>query len=138
MQANELHPTAQALVRAVRAEFERVLDDIGPIMDRRPEPQFRDPEVRNVQAAQNALRTCLEAIYERMLPYGFTTPIELAIRLASYALSVLPAEHQNEALETFIRSFPTAHRRRIREGTRLEAGWITEGRERSNFPKGDS
>lgn len=138
MTRDDLNPVQQTLVDAVQAEFDRVLADIGPQLDQRPEPQFAQPDYRNIQAAQNALRTCIEALLVKMIPYGETVPIELAIRLASYALSALPIEAQEPAVVAFAEIFPTAHSRRISQGIRLSTTWQTDGRERANFPNRDS
>jgi hypothetical protein len=131
----DLHPTTEALVAAVQAEFGRVLHDIGPKLDQRPEPQFAEPEYRNIQAAQNALRTCLEGILERLVPYSGNIPLELAIRLASYAISALPIEDQEQAVRTFIALFPQAHAGRIRQGIGISTEWVTDGRVRANVPR---
>lgn len=138
MRKDQLHPTQQTLVNAIQAEFDRVLADIGPRLDAHPDPAARKPENRNIQAAQNALRTCIEATYEKLVPYGETIPVELAIRLASYAISVLPAEAQAAATAAFLETFPTAHVRRLTQGIRIDSEWVTEGRVRPNFPASDS
>ena len=126
-----LHPTQKKLVHAVRAEFMRLKADIR--MDRLPR-EVTDEE-RNLIVAQNMLRTCLEATLEQMLPYSALTPVDLAIRLASYCLSALPIESQEESLAAFLKILPEAHWPRIQGGIRLATTWDTPGLgERDNFP----
>lgn len=129
--------THQALVAALKAHFDEIEREVGPRIARNPAPEFRIPEIANLQVAQNVLRLCLEATLERLLPYTEITPLELAIRLSSYAISAAPAEAQDNLVAAFVAMLPEAHSKRLAAGIRLETGWITEGRERSNFPQAD-
>lgn len=138
MERAEMNPTQRRLVDAVQAEIDRVLDEIGPRLDAHPDPAARLPENRNIQAAQNALRTCLEATLEKLVPWTERTPVEIGLRLASYALSALPIEAQAAATAAFLDAFPAAHASRLKAGIRLETTWHQQGRERSNFPKADA
>lgn len=129
--------TFKALIAAVQDHFDAVEIDLGPAMDTRPELGFADPEQRGIQFAQNTLRPCIEATLDRLVPYTQMTCVELAVRLASYALSAAPAEDQDVIVRGFVDGFPSAHRHRLATGIRLETGWVTQGRERPNFPKAD-
>jgi hypothetical protein len=137
---DELRGTQLALVEAVGAEFDRVLGDIEPQIASKF--GIADPaqarEAALINTAQNVLRTALEATFSKLVPYPERLPLELAVRLASYSISVLPVEVQEQATAAFLAAFPSAHRRRLAEGIRIDSEWMTEGRARPNFPKGDS
>lgn len=128
--------TRQAVIDAVQAHFA----DIKSEVERRlvDVPGFEEAEVRAIQTAQNVLRLCLEATLDKLLPYSEVTCSELAIRLASYAISAAPAEDQPRLVAGVVVSFPEAHARRLEQGVRLTTTWDTQGRERGNFPERDS
>ena len=126
----------KALIRAVSASLDANRQAIEPMLAQRPEPEFRDPEIRFVQAAQNTLRTCLEATLEAAIPYSRLTCVELAVRLASYAISALPLEEQAQAIQAVVGTLPTAHRQRIARGVSIQAEWQTDGVRHPNMPKG--
>lgn len=128
--------TQRALIEAVHAHLAHVAHELAPKLG--ADPQYADPEIANIQIGQNVLRTCLEATLDSLLPYTVRTPTELAIRLASYAISAAPAEDQLALAQQHARCFPNAHERRLMQGVRLSTEWETQGRIRSNFPKGDS
>lgn len=130
-----MHPTVEAAVNAVQALFDHSAEILGPQMDARPEAAFRDPEVRNVQVTQNVMRLCLEAVFQRLHPFTVATPVELAVRLASYAISALPIEEQELALDNVVGTLPEAHAQRIRQGIALETTWVVDGEERANRPR---
>lgn len=131
MSAANLHPSQKRMVKAVRAEFDRLHRDIR--MDSLPREV--SPEERNLIVAQNTLRTCMEACLERMLPYSAATPLDLAVRLASYALSALPAESQVDAVDQLHEVLKIAHPQRLQQGIRLSTTWDMPGQgERDNFP----
>jgi hypothetical protein len=124
------------LATAVREQFQLTLADLTPKFDARPEPQFKLPEYRHLNVAQNVLRTCMEVCLNEMLPYSEITPVELATRLASYALSALPVEAQESAAAHFVSIFESAHRSRIASGIRLSTEWVTPGIGlHENFPE---
>lgn len=105
-------------------------------MARRPEPEFQNPEVRNVQAAQNTLRTCIEAVLKDSAPYSDLTCGELAIRLASYCISAVPLERQDELLSHVIAVLPAAHSKRLAQGIIIQSEWETNGVRHENVPGG--
>jgi hypothetical protein len=136
-----MRPTQAAAVSAVQALIAEALAELGPRMAARPEPEFRDPEIQFVQAAQNTLRTCLEATFEAAIGacgggHSERLHVELAIRLASYAISALPLESQDQALMTVIRTLPAAHSDRLAKGIVIQTEWDTHGVRHPNLPKG--
>lgn len=131
-----MHKTQAVVIRSVKAALKHAIATLNPVMDARPEPEFRDPDIRFVQAAQNTLRTCLEATLQTATPYGDRTCIELAIRLASYAISALPLERQDEALQAVTRSLPEAHSSRLAKGIIIQTEWETHGVRHPNVPGG--
>lgn len=124
------------LVAAVKADLAHNRQKIEPLLAARKEPQFQNPEVRFVQSAQNTLRTCMEATLQEAMPYSDMLCIELAIRLASYAVSALPLERQHEALDRVLRSLPAAHASRLSKGIVIKTDWVTDGVAHSNMPAG--
>lgn len=126
----------QSLIKAVKVSLREGRKVLEPVMAARPEPEFQDPEIRFVQVAQNTLRTCLEATLQAAMPYSETTPIQLAIRLASYAISALPLEQQDAALRTVIDSLPNAHSVRLARGIIIQTEWETHGHRHPNVPGG--
>jgi hypothetical protein len=125
------------LVAAVHAEFERVRKEVEPkLLTVGQAPEFQNEEIRNIQYAQNVLRTCLEAILFKMLPYSERVLIELALRTASYALSAAPMEDQDQLVSALVRVFADAHQRRMALGIRIDSEWqMKDGREVPNFPE---
>lgn len=124
------------LVRAVKAAIAHNAKAMAPALDARPEPQFRHPEYRYVQVAQNTLRTCLEATLQQGMPYSEMTCIELAVRLASYAVSALPLESQDAALKMVIDTLPSAHSQRLAAGIIISTEWEANGLTQPNVPGG--
>lgn len=131
-----MRKTTRDLVRAVQAEIKVNQAAIEPMLAARPEPEFGNAEVRYIQAAQNALRTCIEATLKQAGPYTDLTCIELAIRLASYAVSALPVERQHAALDMVIATLPAAHKARLEKGVVIKTEWMTDGVAHANIPAG--
>lgn len=130
--------TRDALIAAIQAHFETVKAELWPRLDASPDPAFQNEEIRHIQVAQNVLRTCMEATLEKMLPYTHTTSVELAIRLASYALSIVPMEDQDYVMAGFMQTFPLAHEKRMAGGVRITTNWqFADGRSQRNFPDND-
>lgn len=128
----------QPLVYQVQREFDRVAADLQERLDKLVADGnglYANPEVRNVQIAQNTLRTCMEATLQKMMPYTHLTAIELAIRLASYALSTVPMEDQDMVKAQFMESFIPAHDMRMARNVRIDIQWrMEDGRDVPNFP----
>ena len=128
-------PEQAPLVEAVRAEFDRTAAIVFPKLADRPEPEFRNREIANMQVAQNVLRTCMEAVLQKLIPYSHTTCGDLAIRLASYAMSAAPMEDQEMILAMVLDALPAAHRKRMASGIRISTSWqMRTGDEQPNFP----
>ena len=131
-----MHKSTRRMTAAVHAEFDRVRKQIEPQLAASPQPEMAVPEIRNMQAAQNVLRSCMEATLEKLAPFSMLTPVEMAIRLASYALSAAEMERQDEAMAAFMSTFLLAHEKRMHNGIRINTVWRAEdGRERPNFPE---
>ena len=127
------------LIKAVGAYFRSTKRQIEPSLLQATErdPTYGNPEIRNIQVAQNVLRTCMEATLSEMLPYSDVTPMELAIRLASYAISVLPIDRQADALQAVIATLPAAHKKRVAGGIIIKTEWGTSpDAAEPNAPKG--
>ena len=124
------------LVAAVQAHFRGVQQQLEPRLLAKSEPEFQLEEIRNLQYAQNTLRSCMEAALQLMLPYSHVTAIELAIRLASYSLSIVPMEDQDAVVHSFLQTFVLAHEKRMANGVRIHAEWqFDDGRKLPNFPE---
>lgn len=133
------HPAQERLIKAVQREYDRVAGEIMPQLKAAgalgPDPDYNYRMLR-INAAQNALRTCLESALNRMLPYDGELLVELAIRLASYAISAAPMEDQDYHVAQFMGTFADAHLRRIAEGKVIQSEWqMKDGRSQPNFPR---
>lgn len=124
------------LIKAVKADLRATKEALAPSLAAHPAPEMQNPEVRFVQAAQNTLRTCMEATLQEAGPYTDVTCIELAVRLASYAISAIPLERQDEALGAVIASLPAAHSSRLAKGVIIQTEWETHGLRHPNVPGG--
>ena len=131
-------PQRRDLIKAVQALFRSTKRQIEPslIQAAEREPSYGNPEIRNIQVAQNVLRTCMEATLSEMLPYSDVTAIELSIRLASYAISVLPIERQADALQAMIATLPEAHTKRVGAGIIIKTEWGSADASTPNVPEG--
>ena len=122
------------LVKAVKAEYLRLQADLEPRLSAHPHPAMRDPEQRSLQVAQNALRTCIEAVLQSMGPYTPETCASLAIRLASYALSAAAVEDQDFLLAHVLRHLGPEHMRRVDQGISIQTQWeMQDGSVRPNI-----
>lgn len=115
----KLQPQKKRLIAAFKAEFHRCATELKD----HPDYKILSREDRGRITAQNALRVCLEAAFEQMLPFGEVTPIDMAIRLASYCLSVLPVDRQVYGLTDVLKTLPDAHQHRMEAGVRIRSTW---------------
>lgn len=118
---DRLHPSQAALVNAVHGEFDRAQAMLADRLAGMPAGQ------RDIQIAQNVLRTCLEAVLVKVLPYDHTTLAELAIRMASYAVSAAPIDDQETLMAVVVQTLPEAHRRRVAQGVMISTTWQIGG-----------
>lgn len=96
------------------------------------------PDQKSAIAAQNVLRDCMTVIMNECAPFTDALPIDVAVRMASYAISVLPIEQQETALNSVLILLPEAHARRMRQGIHIDTDWVTDGVHHKNVPgKGD-
>lgn len=127
------------LIREVRREFKRCKAELEPQMLGRvdDEPVMANEEMRNIIVAQNVLRPCMEATLEALLPYSHLTSLELAIRLASYALSTAPLEDQDKLVAMFLQVFAESHALRTARGIVIGTEWrVGDGPPVPNMPLG--
>lgn len=85
-------------------------------------------------AAQNVLRDCMTVIFNECTPYSEAFPIDLAVRLASYAISNLPVEKQDVAAHLVGKNLPVVHATRLKQGIFLQSTWETDGVQHKNVP----
>ncbi|MBB4859676.1 hypothetical protein HNO88_003005 [Novosphingobium chloroacetimidivorans] len=124
-------PSRIAMIEATQAEYRRLAELLAPHMVR-----IEDPEMRAVNVAQNVLRDAVTVVMNEMIPYTHTTVLELAFRLASYALSAAPLEDQDEIVAAFVSNFADVHLQRTSQGQVITSEWrMHDGREMPNFPK---
>lgn len=119
-----LAPEQQNLIAAVQAEFARIERDLSPRLASAPAYASRD--AKSVQIAQNVLRLCIEACVKKMIPFEASLPVELAIRIGSYALSMAEQDKMNLALAQFIAAFPAAHISRVESGISISVEWMDD------------
>lgn len=98
--------------------------------------ELPDVELRNINVAQNVMRDVVSAVLDEMMPYSHKTPVEMARRLASYALSSVPLEDQEIVVAELLRTFADFHMNRTASGAIIEAHWrMEDGTDKLNFPK---
>lgn len=93
------------------------------------------PYAKNMIAAQNVLKDCITTIVNECMPIEDDFCGELAVRLASYAISIVPVERQQELSEIVAKSLPAAHLARMKAGVGISAQWVTDGVEHPNMPE---
>lgn len=129
------------LIRETRREFRRVKAELEPrLLAEAQEPgkaHLANEEMRNIIVAQNVLRPSLEAVVECLIPFSHLTALELAIRMASYVLSITPMEDQAKLVALFQQSFPNAHDMRLAQGVVIKTEWANDGEAPiANHPEG--
>jgi hypothetical protein len=96
------------------------------------------PDIDKIIAAQNTLRKCMEVVFEECMPYDEIFCGEMAVRLATYAISAVPIERHGLVLNAVIEGLPAALARRVRDGIAIRTEWETDGVRHANIPrKGD-
>lgn len=95
-------------------------------------PEHKRETAVKAVIAQNVLRVCLEVVYEECTPFEEDLCGELAVRMASYAISIAPIERQETILEAVVSSLPPMHARRLRDGIMLTSSWQTPFGEQPN------
>ncbi len=93
------------------------------------------PKAQELIAAQNVLRDCISVVLNECMPIDDSFCAELAVRLASYAISVIPLQRQDQACRAVSEALHDAHFSRIRAGVSIPATWITDGVEHANVPE---
>ena len=123
-------PGRRRMVESVQTEFRRVSTALAPQLA----PLGKD--LGNLNVAQNVMRDCLTAVLEEMAPYGHQSAIDIARRLASYALSTVPMEDQDEVVSAFLAGFADFHMMRTAQGAVIRSEWMMpDGDSVPNFPK---
>lgn len=123
--------------KAIRRIFRKTAEEAGPqaaqLAASLPERQ-RATAIKAI-VAQNALRVCLEVVYEECMPFDENLCGEIAVRMASYAISMAPIERQEALLEAVMGALPGAHARRLKDRITLLSTWETPHGEQPNAPK---
>lgn len=114
---NPEHPTRLALRAAIKAEYERTKVDITTM---RPADERDDV---NIQVAQNVVRVVLESLLTEMMPTSYSLIVDLAMRSASYAFSVVRLEDQELLVAALINNFAEFHQLRTAHGVVIAAEW---------------
>lgn len=123
------------LIKAVKAEYQRNTQELAPRFAAHPHPRMADPQVQAAVIAQNTLRTCLEATLQAVGPYTPELLADLALRLASYAISAAPIEDHDLLVSHVVRNLADAHMARVDQGVVIRADWeMVDGRQVPNVP----
>lgn len=128
----QLSTEQRAIIIAVQANYARCHDallkhmETNVVADEDGRFLVAGSEEFKVLVAQNALRTCVEAGLEAMIPFLPATAVEFGLRLASYCVSVIPRELHDDAVRQFCEVFPDLHERNMRSGVRLSGGWFDD------------
>lgn len=117
--AKPLTETQIAMIKAVEAEYERVLEDIGPVLAESDTPMG----VKQAVVAQNVIRLCMEVVLKRMLPFDEILVGELAIRLASYAISAAPFDQGSKLIRAVEQNLRETHKQRMSQGIMISTAW---------------
>ncbi|CAN5476746.1 hypothetical protein BH10PSE7_BH10PSE7_15060 [soil metagenome] len=126
--------------RAIRQVFEKVRQDVEPLYQAKVRQLGGEPSphIMKIMIAQNAMRCCMEEIYNEYLPYDDFFCGEMAVRLAAYSVSCVPIERQEALLVAVQEALPATLANKLKEGAVLKTTWITDGVEHPNVPeKGD-
>lgn len=115
-----LPPEQQRFIAEAKAYLEFTTRQMGAKLDR---AGVTEPQQRAENVIQNVMRTMLEVCLNSVPYHTPDLPIGLAFLVASYALSALPADQQEEAVWFFVSSFPNMHGNRMRQGIKLETEW---------------
>lgn len=121
MPPRNLSPLQIQIVEAIQAE----IDASAPIILERTATQHEF--IKQALIAQNVLRLALEATLEKLVPFDDLLLGELAIRLASYVISVAPEPRHAALIKALKEGISPAHRRRMAEGVRIKGWWMIEG-----------
>ncbi|GGB21299.1 hypothetical protein GCM10011380_08580 [Sphingomonas metalli] len=116
---SEPHRTKSRLIDALYAECMRIRRNGEAHISQEPTDR------QKALVAQGVLSTCMQAVTTDAMPFGTAFPIELAVRLASYGISLLPADQQDAGIREVLEQLPEAHRRRMAQGVCIKAEWGT-------------
>lgn len=121
---------------AVRRIFEKVRSGTDPLVVAKAQKMggLTHPKMPEIIAAQNTLRLCMEVVLNECLPYDDFFCGELSVRLAAYAISVVPIERQSALLAAVQKALPETLANKLREGAFIKSTWITDGVEHQNVP----
>ena len=124
-------PEEISVIQGMTARYKA---DINALIERKPGPQASV----EMLAAQNAIRDCMKAVLNECVPIDVQFCGELAIRLASYAISVAPIEDQDNLVALVVMHLRDTHRDRLRAGVVIKSDWEILSGMRRNIPdKGD-
>lgn len=121
---------------AIRRIFDKVKVDIEPLIKAKVKANggLANPQMPNIMVAQNTLRACMEVVLNECLPYDDFFCGELSVRLAAYAISVVPIERQAALLAAVQDALPATLANKLREGAVIKSTWLTDGVEHPNIP----
>lgn len=120
-------------IAVLKKMFRKMREKTDPMVVAKNEPAA-PPKAMEIIAAQNVLRDCISVIFNECMPIDRTFIAEMALRLASYAVSVAPIEDQEGISAIVGASFQKMHHARMKAGIYIESKWVTDGVEHSNVP----
>ncbi len=120
----------------VRRIFQKAKADTAPLLQGRADALGiqLDPQMPNIIAAQNALRLCMEVVFNECIPYNEAFLCEMAARMAAYAISAGPIESHGAMTDATLGALPVALANKIKEGAVIRSSWMTDGVSRPNIP----
>jgi hypothetical protein len=122
-------------IAMIRDMFARTRERTDTLVDAHNNPKA-PPFAKKMVAAQNVLKDCITAVVNECVPIDEQFCGELAIRLASYAISIAPVERQEEIARLVAASLPAAHVDRMKRGVVIHSTWMEkDGVERRNMPE---
>lgn len=121
---------------AIRRIFEKVKTELAPKIEaRKRELGGQYPEkMADVIVAQNAIRVCMEVVFNECLPYDAWFCAEMATRLAAYGITAAPIEDHVALTQMVQQGLPDAVANKVRERAIMHTVWTTNGVDHPNVP----
>lgn len=126
----------RAIAKMMRRTQIAIGDDAAKLTDGYP-LELREA-IPQAIIAQNVMRDLMTAVFMETAPFGQIFCEEMALRLASYAISAAPIEDQSLMVDRVTKRLPGVHTERLRQGFVIETQWREGTSTRQNIPaRGD-
>lgn len=120
-------------ISVIRKMLARTREKTDPLVVASNNPEAH-PKAKELIAAQNVLRDCITVVVNDCMPIDELFCAELALRLASYAVSIVAVERQEAVAKVVANSFEKMHHDRMKKGIGVQSEWMTDGVRHPNMP----